>query len=356
MIETESLVKISRYAGERFDLIQAGGGNSSVKLENNEMLIKASGVLLSDVNENKGYSKVDFKKIENILNNKIVINEKIKTNREKIVEDLVKEATLDLVNRPSIETLLHSALYKYTLHTHPVVVNMIVVQKDWNKILLSIFKDQDISLVPYRTPGIELALELYKVIKNFDTIPKITFLQNHGLIVSSDHLDDILEITDNVLSKIEHFLQIDMSRYKLTNKISNLINSFQKTSEITYLVEDAYLNHQLTQNITLFTEPPFCPDGFVFCGACAFHLKDISDSSELNDYKDKYHELPKIIIFKNHIFIRALNVKKAKEIEEVLKFQIMVLEKNLKNNKNFLTTDELLYLSNWEAEKYRKKI
>ena len=356
MIETENLVTISRYAGERFDLIQAGGGNSSVKLENNEMLIKASGVLLSDVNENKGYSKVDFKKIESILTNKIVINEKIKTNREKIVEDLVKEATLDLANRPSIETLLHSALYKYTLHTHPVVVNMIVIQKDWNKILSSIFKGQDISLVPYRTPGIELALELYKVIKNFDTIPNVTFLQNHGLIVSSDHLDDILEITDNVLSKIEHFLQIDMSRYKLTTKISNLINNFQKNSEITYLVEDAYLNHQLTQNIALFTEPPFCPDGFVFCGACAFHLKDISNALEFKDYKDKYHELPKIIIFKNHIYLRALNVKKAKEIEELLKFQIMVLEKNLKNNKNFLTTEELLYLSNWEAEKYRKKI
>ena len=62
MIELKNFVEISRYAGERFDLVQAAGGNTSVKLKNSEMLIKASGFLLSDVAENNGYSKVDTKK------------------------------------------------------------------------------------------------------------------------------------------------------------------------------------------------------------------------------------------------------------------------------------------------------
>ena len=62
MNEIKDLVDISKYAGERFDLIQAGGGNSSVKLENGEMLIKASGFILSDMDENNGYSRVDIKK------------------------------------------------------------------------------------------------------------------------------------------------------------------------------------------------------------------------------------------------------------------------------------------------------
>ena len=31
MNELDKFVQISKYAGERFDLIQAGGGNSSVK-------------------------------------------------------------------------------------------------------------------------------------------------------------------------------------------------------------------------------------------------------------------------------------------------------------------------------------
>ena len=42
MIELKNFVEISKYAGERFDLVQAAGGNTSVKLKNSEMLIKAS--------------------------------------------------------------------------------------------------------------------------------------------------------------------------------------------------------------------------------------------------------------------------------------------------------------------------
>jgi rhamnose utilization protein RhaD (predicted bifunctional aldolase and dehydrogenase) len=40
MSEIKDFVEISKYAGERLDLVQAAGGNSSVKLDNGEMFIK----------------------------------------------------------------------------------------------------------------------------------------------------------------------------------------------------------------------------------------------------------------------------------------------------------------------------
>lgn len=357
MIEIKNLVKISKYAGERFDLVQASGGNSSVKLKNGKMLIKASGFLLSEVNENRGYSKVDIKKIVNILKNKDIKNNYDKIKREICAKKLVEEATVDLKNRPSIETLLHSILFKYTLHSHPVVVNMIVVQKDWKEILSSIFKNQDIALVPYKTPGIDLALELNKVISVFKTIPKIIFLQNHGLIVTSNSISDVKRLTEIVINKIEKNLKIDMNRYKLTNKISNLINAAQKNNNnITYLSEDRYLNEQLIQNKKLFLQTPFCPDVQVFCGTIPILIKNILDIDLIKKYREEYFEFPKVIIFKKNIFFNATSLKKAKEIEEVMKFHIMVLEKNLKTKKNFLNFKELHYLNGWEAEKFRKKI
>jgi rhamnose utilization protein RhaD (predicted bifunctional aldolase and dehydrogenase) len=356
LIELKNFAEISKYAGERFDLVQAAGGNTSVKLKNSEMLIKASGFLLSDVTENYGYSKVDTKKIENIVKNKTITNEADRKKKELLVKEFVEEATLDKNNRPSIETLLHSSLYKYTLHTHPIVVNMIVIQKEWREVLTSIFKNENIALVSYKTPGIDLALELDKVISAFVTVPKILFLQNHGLIITSDDVDDIERLTEFVLSKIEDYLKIDMSRYKLTNKISKLINSVEKKSNIAFLSEDKYLNEQLLQNQELFLQTPFCPDSLVFCGVSAVIIRDLIDTKVLQDYKKKYFDLPKVIIFNQHIFFIAANIKKAKEMEEVMKFHIMVLEKNKKNNKNFLEFQELLYLNNWEAENYRKKI
>jgi rhamnose utilization protein RhaD (predicted bifunctional aldolase and dehydrogenase) len=356
MSEVKDLIEISKYAGERFDLVQAGGGNSSVKLQNDEMLIKASGFLLSDLEENNGLSKVSTKKIAGIAINTNITDEPNKRKRESIAAALVQEATLDKKNRPSIETLLHSFLYKYTLHTHPIVVNMIVVRKDCEKILTSIFKDEDIAFVPYKTPGIELALELNKVLKNFKIIPKIIFLQNHGLIVTSPNKPDIKVLTEQVLEKIEAYLKLDMSKYKLTNKISHLLSTLQKTSNITFLSEDSYLNKQLNKNKELFLQTPFSPDSLVFCGVSAIEIEDLFDISPLEIYKAAYFELPKIIIFSNKLFLIAPNTRKAKEMEEVLKFHIMVLEKSLMDDKNFLADDELAYLNNWEAEKYRQKL
>jgi rhamnose utilization protein RhaD (predicted bifunctional aldolase and dehydrogenase) len=207
-----------------------------------------------------------------------------------------------------------------------------------------------------RFHGIDLALELDKVISTFITVPKILFLQNHGLIVTSDNVDDIERLTELVLSKIEDYLKIDLSRFKLTNKISKLINNLGKKANIAFLSEDKYLNEQLVQNQELFLQTPFCPDSLVFCGVSSVIIKDLIGTKVLQEYKKRYLELPKVIIFNEHIFFIAVNIKKAKEIEEVMKFHIMVLEKNKKNNKNFLEFQELSYLNNWEAENYRKKI
>ena len=208
--------------------------------------------------------------------------------------------------------------------------------------LSSIFKDEDIALVPYRTPGIDLALELVRVINTLKKIPKIIFLQNHGLIITSNNIEDIKKITELVLEKIEKFLKIDMHRYKMTNKISNMINNIEKNSNIVCLSEDRYLNEQLSKNIDLFFLKPFCPDSLVFCGISAVKIKDFLDVTALQNYRERYFELPKVVIFEENLFLVALNVKKAKEVEEVLKFHIMVLEQSKETNNNFLDSKKYL--------------
>ncbi|CAA6814199.1 MAG: Short chain dehydrogenase [uncultured Campylobacterales bacterium] len=356
MNEIKDLVAISRYAGERFDLVQAGGGNSSVKFESGEMVIKASGFLLSDVCDDTGYSKVYTKQISQIVKNKEVINTTIKKQREEITSKLVQDATIDTLNRPSIETLLHSFLSKYTLHTHPVVVNMIVIQKEFKTILKNIFKDDNIVLVNYQTPGIELALALDKELEKCSKTPNIIFLQNHGLIVTSDKVEEIKTLTEYVISKIENYLNIDMNKYKLTNNITSLLNSVKINSNISYLNDDQFLNEQIIKNRNLFFDTPFCPDSLVYCGVSSCEVDDLSSCESIREYKNKYFELPKVILYKNHLFFNAINIKKAKEIQEVFKFHIMVLSRNKDTENNFLSLNELAYLSNWEAEKYRQGI
>jgi rhamnose utilization protein RhaD (predicted bifunctional aldolase and dehydrogenase) len=355
MSEIIDLVEISKYAGERIDLVQAGGGNSSVKFDNGEMIIKASGYSLSEVLEDSGYSKVVTKQISDIVNNKEIINAKSKRKREKVASELVKLATIDPLNRPSIETLLHSFLLKYTLHTHPIAVNIIAAQKGWKKTLLSIFPQDEIAFVEYQTPGVELALVLDIELKEFNSIPKIVILQNHGLIITTNTKEEIYTLTEHVIEKIETYLKLDLSKYKLTTQITKAIHRIEKSQTISYLSEDRFLNTTLNENKELFFKPPFCPDSLVYCGIGAVEIHKLTDSRSIQDYKEKYYVTPIIIIYQNNLFIVSQSVKKAKEIEDVLKFQIMVLAHN-NLNIEFLAPEELAYLSNWEAEKFRQKL
>lgn len=356
MSEIKNFIEISRYAGERYDLVQAAGGNSSVKLDNGEMLIKASGFLLSDVNENVGFSRVLTAPVAAIVKNENIIFTSNKRQKESLTAQLLNEVTIDKQNRPSIETLLHSLLLKYTLHTHSIVVNMIVVQDKCKDILNSIFKDEEIAFVEYETPGIELAIALDKELQRFEKIPNIIILQNHGLIITSNKKDDIKFFTEYVLEKIECYLNVDMSKYKITNQISDLFSTINDFLNITYLCEDMFLNEKLNKKENLFLSTPFCPDTFVYCSISPVKLESLKDTKSLLNYKSISHEFPKAIIYDGKLFFRASTLKKAKEMEEVLKFHIMVLEQNENKKLNFLKKEELDYLSNWEAEKYRQEL
>ena len=355
MDEIGSLVNISKYAGERFDLVQAGGGNSSVKFDNGEMIIKASGFLLSDVKKDNGYSRVYTLKIADIVKDKSILSCTDKRERESLTSALVKAATIDKNNRPSIETLLHSFLLKYTLHTHPIVVNMIVVCANWKAILNSIFSEMDIVLVEYETPGIELALKLHQELKNCKNTPNVIFLQNHGLIITSEDENEIYRLNEYILEKIEKYLKIDLSKYKTTNNITALFSEIEPNDNISYLSEDQFLNTQLSENKNLFFSMPFCPDSLVYCGISCVELNDLSDRNSIDIYKNKYKESPKVVIWENKLYFIAQNIKKTKEMEDVFKFHIMVLAQN-PVSLNYLEYEELAYLSNWEAEKFRQNI
>ena len=346
-IELNDFIEISKFAGERFDLVQAGGGNSSVKNDNGTMFIKASGTCLSEVDENYGYAIVKNVELLDIFNEKDLLNATNKREREQIVNKFINNVNLTKNFRPSIETLLHSMLKKYTLHTHPVIVNSITCLTNWKEILNKIFNNTNIICVDYYTPGFDLALELKKLTTEADA--DIIFLQNHGLIITSNDKNKIFTLTEFVIQKIEQYLNVDLSRYKLTTSISSVL----PRNLISYITNDKFILDNInTKHLNSF---PFCPDKMVYCGIKPLILKDISLET-IKAFKDKYFDYPKVIFYKNNVFFIAKNTKKAKEIEEVFKFHLMSLKYANSENINYLPIEEIKYIGNWEAEKYRQNI
>lgn len=327
--ELTKLKNISKTCGERFDLVQSGGGNTSVKVAN-FMFIKSSGINLTDVKENTGYVMINNSKLLNDLSNNIVNN--------------ILEYNILGSHRGSIETYMHSILKKYTIHLHPIQVNKILVLKDSKNIIKELFPES--LFIDYTTPG----MKVYNGIKLKYKGEEIIFLDNHGLIITTNNYDNINNILSNVIDICNKYTHFDNYKYKLTNTISSYILEKYNIDIVTYLSNDIIINNYIVTKKLLFEEDITFPDALVYCGIKIL----IGNIEDIDQYYLQYKELPKILIINNLLYIISISLKKCKEIEDVLKANLLINDTN--EEKTYLSIDEICFLNNWDAEKYRKSI
>lgn len=329
--ELKMFSDLSRYCGERFDLVQAGGGNSSVKI-NEWLIIKASGYSMANININSGYVVINNLK----LKNDILLNKVKEITEYNIFGNL----------RASIETFMHATLKKYVLHLHPIQLNRVLVSKNAREIINILFPCS--LILDYFTPGIKLCNEL----KSKYTIENIVFLLNHGIIICSDVVEEIYDLLNMVLVLFEKYENVNYDSYKFTNILSRHILDIFNVETVSYLSEDLVINSFLHKNSNSLKIRHTFPDSLIYCGIEVCFMYSMND---LVEYKIKYGESPKIIVVNNkYIYINANTIQKCREIEDVFKSSLLILD--TKYNKELLKPDEICYLNNWDAEKYRKML
>ncbi|MDX2470892.1 MAG: class II aldolase/adducin family protein [SAR324 cluster bacterium] len=349
----KDLVEISKYAGERIDIVQAGGGNSSVKNEQGQLIIKASGFTLSDLTMEKGYAKVDNQKVLDLFATELPTDKKaIETSGNVALTEAHLEGP-----RASIETFLHALTLRVTLHSHPIIVNLLVAQKDCEKIIHKLFPEA--LLVPYFTPGLELGLAFdleYKKAKETGKKPKVAFFKNHGLLVTGDTVEEVIELNEQVLLKLEAYFKLDMSEYRNGSQVSKLVNETCGTDWIGWKSTNPELTKLWGDENKAIKAGPLFPDQMVFNGHAPVWLANFTDGQAIKDYQTENISPPKMAILGKDLYLLAPNLKKAKEMEDVLLSQLLVFSKLEQSQLDFLSKEELSYLDNWESEKYRQKI
>lgn len=334
----KEFVEMSKYAGMREDLVQAGGGNSSYKISPDKMVIKASGVQLSDVREDGGFS---------VVNPQVIINAFSEMNNDKEYDEEEGKRIIDRAfiegAKPSIETFLHALSGRFTLHTHPILVNAIVCRNDAEKIIELLFPESVI--VPYATPGISLAAKYFKAVK--DRKNDVVFLLNHGVVVSGDTAEIVMQKTEAIVDTIADYLQVDYTAYK---NITNLWKCFK--NKIVWKVEDKSIL-EVHKKYGIWNHL-MCPDCVVYLGKKIIKIDDGLSDKDIDDLIEKYGE-PSVVEYKNELYILADSYKKIFEIQSVLMFSASVYALNEANCK-YLTEHEIELIQNMEAEKYRKKL
>ena len=347
MNEIKNLIKLSKYAGMREDIIQAGGGNTSVKINDETMFIKSSGYQLSEMKENVGYSKVNYKKIVDYFKNNLEIK---RSDEKELLENTLIEG-----KRPSIETFLHSITGKYTLHTHPLLINVFTSRKNGMKELKSMFPDS--LIIDYQTPGIFLAKEFFDKFSKLENPQKvnIVFLKNHGLIVSGKNMDEVIELHESILETLENKLKVNMQAYRNSTFLFKKLEDFIENN-IVYLCENSRIKNFIENNSIKDVNYCFSPDSLIYCNKKILLLNKNDDMLKVvKNHNLKYGNF-NVVYFENELYIIAPNVKKAKEIESVLSFNLQVLKLNKNDEMDFLTEEEQNFLLNWDSEKYRKNL
>lgn len=360
----QDFIQISKYAGMRNDLAQAGGGNTSMKPDDHVMLVKSSGIQLADVSEENGYSKVDYRLIVDYF------QENVKEGDESV---LTEEAGKELLakaqiegGRASIETFLHAVTGKYTLHSHPALVNILTARAGGMDALRTLFPEA--VFVPYRKPGAALAEAYYKEfckIRAQGTDGSVIFLANHGLVVSGDSAQRVIEGTEEVLRKIAAHLHINYEAYPNATKLWKAFADIPGlTDKIVYLSENSSLTGggEITregETKAVLKEGTwnhaFCPDCIVYGAKKPLFLADDFKREDVIFFIE-HNGVPAMACYQGRFYILAESVKKAQEIENVMSFAAKVQAANLSCGMNYLSEGQQDELLNWDAEKYRRKL
>lgn len=204
------LTMLSQAIGARLDYVQGGGGNISAKISDELMAIKASGFELKNVTPNNGFAFVNHA----LVNKEIFEFCAQKNGDDQKFSVAVKNSTKEISPypnlRPSMETGFHSLLpFDFVIHTHSVYAAILLCAKEGKKIAQKLFSN--FLWIDYQNPGWQVTEAIFAELKK-SSKPQIIFLQNHGLIVTGNDAQELLEFHEEINQKIRQSIDIQEFR------------------------------------------------------------------------------------------------------------------------------------------------
>ncbi len=331
------LRKLAEYVDSNPDLIQASGGNISYKYDKNIMRIKASGKRIKEINKRDGFVDVYYKQINKKIN--------IKNNYSKINLDDFKVEKVS--SRVSIEVYFHAILDKIVLHTHPVMLNTILCSLNAKSLIKSIFGSKN--FINYIKPGYQLGLEIQnRYIKNSlnNDDNSEFYLQNHGLILSGNNVDEIIKRSEMIEKLSQKFLNSQKTKFKIFD-IPRLIYSNLNI----FLCKNEDINNFINTNFSLIKKATN-PDTVIFCGPEIFFVNPNTFIHDIKLFFKNYKTIPKVYLYNKKFYILTENTKSKNAIEEVLLSHLKITS-NIFFKIKSLSKIECQELLSRDDEKYR---
>ena len=191
MVELDRLRTLSARIGSDPLLVQAAGGNTSLK-DTGVMWIKASGTWLEDAASRDIFVPLDHPAILDGL-----------AKNDPACESCTAFVRTDLNStglRPSIETTVHALMpQRVVVHVHCVNTIAWAIRADAEQRLTEKLGGFDWAFIPYARPGLPLAVAIAERMRPG---VNVLVLGNHGLAVAADTVEDAEALLDKVVATV----------------------------------------------------------------------------------------------------------------------------------------------------------
>ena len=378
----QDLITISQFYGRDNRFVIAGGGNTSYK-NAEKIWVKASGSSLATITED-GFAVLDRAKL-NLMSDKTYSANA--AEREEQVKNDLADATLTKGKRPSVETSMHNVIdYAFVVHLHPTAVNGLMCAQNAETDLKKLFGEKNV-YIPYTDPGyvlfkkVEDAIITYR--SQFGEEPQVIWLQNHGIFVAANSIEEVKVIYNEVLEKLESALSA--SGGATLSRTSTIFSEERATCSCTgqilpgirmILSTDGLKTLKVRKNelVKFFygseeaqakIAKPFTPDAIVYCKSNYIFLNDEEPEAVLAEaakqipaFTAKFGYQPKVILIKG-IGLVAVgdNARQCDIILDVFEdaMKIAYLAKSF-GGAHPMTQAQIDFIDNWEVENYRRSV
>ncbi len=358
------LIKMSNKYGAQSEFVLAGGGNTSAK-DDNTLIVKASGYQLATIKED-GFVKLDRKKLNHMWH--VTYSDQTSNREKEVLKDLMDARCEGEINRPSVETQLHDLFpFKFVLHLHPTKVNAVTCGlsgESWVENHLS----HNVVWVEATKPGYILAITCKEKMeaheKKHHVIPQILLLENHGVFFAADSIEEIDQLVDALMAKINQQIKsdIDLSKTSLDKAIFDIHLSAIKsldvhkyvTFEKNHAIDDILENPSSYQKV----RTSFTPDHVVYCRHEPLYTSFDNLQLTYQTYIDKFGFPPRIILLKGSGMYAVGDSQKQSENARLLfldQIKIGYYSQYFGGSKP-MTDDDINFILNWEVEHYRFKV
>ena len=356
----ETLVRVSREYGENPDYVLAGGGNTSCK-DDSRMFVKASGTQLGTI-EADGFTEIDLEKLNKIWESEYSADKD--QREEEVLKDLMASRVDPEGRRPSVETLLHGLFpFTYVIHTHPALINGITCSREGEEAARKVF-GEDIIWIPVIDPGYILALAVKEKVdaylKETGEFPQVVALQNHGIFIASDSIDEIAGKYKSFMDKVSMMTGLtDPAPFArdedLTREAAALLSGKDDVAVVGYKSDElsAYLADE--NSFGPLSQSP-TPDHIVYSGYRPLWLdceKDLPAATE--DFEKKEGFFPRIIAVKGRGIVACHESTGKAETAASLFLDHMKIARTADffGGLQFMPAENVDFIRNWEVEKYR---